>query len=209
MKFLLILALIYGASSCGFSQNFNSLEGNGWIVRDVITNDDKQIINDFLEVELQKRVYRPYFDRIFVIKEELGILSPLKYYEISYQWKDYPIKLSSNKDWILDSLQIENLKNQHRDKSFYHWKFSDFTSFDAIVVERALLDGITNKGAKSIFDKGVIIRLSAPLRIDDNHAFISFISIFNEAGFWPIENCAVLLKKRDGKWVEDSVYYTE
>ncbi len=167
---------------------------------------EKQIINDFLETELQKQKYIPYRDRTCVIEEALSELSPLIFYEASYQWKDRPVRISTNEEWLLNLKQVEQLKAVYANRQKYQWTSFDFSGFDPIMIEPALFDNI-KKGPKTIFYKSMIIRLSRPLIVDENHAFVSYVCVGNLVSFQYLENCAVLLKRHNGKWLIDSVYH--
>lgn len=118
-----------------------------------------------------------------------------------------PIKNSTNKDWILNEVQIKNIKDTLITKT-HIWNASDFTSINVSIIEHSELTKSIKEKNYTKFSETLILKLSSPLLINDKNAFITFNSHNGGFGFSTIDRFTALLKKnKEGKWEIDSYYY--
>lgn len=168
-----------------------------------LTQIEKNIIDAFLDAELDKeRYYRFKNYKYVVIEEALKKSKPLSDYEFNYKYKNS--WGSSITEWILDSLQIKKLQVEIENEEVYHWKVVDFKKDIAYTFKFEELRKTTNTG--EYLQNRLIIYLSRPLIIDENNAFISFEIGNGDLGFYPITHFTVLMRKKENKWVESGFY---
>ena len=170
---------------------------------------EKLIVNDFLDFELKKDKYKNYKNfQPLLIQEAISKLSSLTIYRYCYEERNLKIRSASNKDWIIDSIEIKNIQDTLRDKK-YLWKSEDI---NAIKVNTIGVD-IINKSTKSYkeyekYNNNLIFYMSVPLVFKQNYAFMSYRCMDVIAGYSTIDMFTVLLKKKEkGKWEVDSYYY--
>ncbi|MFV5701486.1 hypothetical protein ACM55F_06400 [Flavobacterium sp. XS2P12] len=207
MKKVLIIGIVFLALSCSVKKNnkdgFETIsptaKGMG------ITKTESEIINDFLEIELEKDRYKPYKNyRLCFIKEGISKLSSLLIYEYCYTDRNLPIKNSTNNDWILNEVQIKNIKDTLITKT-HHWNVSDFTTITVSIIEHSELTKSIKENNYTKFSETLILNLSTPLLINDKNAFITFNA---NLGWKTMDRFTALLKKnKEGKWEIDSYYY--
>lgn len=178
-------------------------------VKNIITAEniatENTIINEFLDVELKKDRYKNYngYD-FFIIEEALKKMKPLSDYEFNLKYKDSWGKSINN--WILDTIQIKDLKIQLEKEEVYHWKVSDFKNIKVDFYKYEQLRTIINTGAYINLPKRLIIFLSRPLIINENNALISFDIGNGTLGNSAITHFTVLMTKENGKWNEKEYY---
>lgn len=178
-------------------------------VENSLSKNEKNIVNDFLDFELKKDKYKNYNNfKILLIKEAIGKTSSLTIYRYCYEERNLQIRSATNKDWIIDSLEIKNIQDTLENKN-YLWKTSDITNFKIDTIDVMTI----NKSTKSYkdYDKyknKLVIYLSVPLIIKTNNALISYKCSNVVSGYRTIDMFTALLKKtKKGKWEIDSYYY--
>lgn len=174
-----------------------------------LSQQEKKIITDFISEEFAKKRYENYKDyKIYLRKKGFFETAPLIIYGYCYQEKNNRFRTANNKNWILDSLQLKNIKDTLKIKKFT-WKETDISNFKvSIVNSEDLSNSIKKEGDYFQFSGSLILTFSIPVIIDKNNAFISYNCLKGLAGFSTIDSFAVLLKKsKDGIWIIDSYYY--
>lgn len=211
MKKVFVISIVFLALYCSVKKNDKILSEtiNSSVKESDITKMESDIINDFLEIELKKDRYKPYKNYpICIIKEGISRLSSLIIYEYCYTDRNLPIKNSTNKDWILNEVQIKNIKDTLVNTTTHNWNVSDFTIINASIIEHSELTKSIKENNYTKFSETLIINLSTPLIINDKNAFITFNSHHGWFGYSTIDRCTVLLKKnKEEKWEIDSYYY--
>lgn len=159
---------------------------------------EKKIINNFLKKEFVTDKYI----RVLV-EEAVPRTKALQYYEKAYNERNLyegEIRFAPNGHppykWEIDSVEIINLKQKYKnDTLIYHWKKSDFIKFKFVFLKHKTLRRPENQYY------GYGMYLSKPLITSDKkHAFLFYRSFAVASGFSTEK--AVLLKKRNGNWVE-------
>ncbi len=135
-------------------------------------------------------------------------MAALETYENSYQKKDFRLRSSTNSEWLLSLDEIQDLKKKFKDATLHQWNVSDFTAFEIAVVTQAELQEIQDPGGEEV-PRRLVIGLSEPLFLNQTYVLLSYVCVLNTVGFWPVEDYTVLLKKTNGKWIVDSVYYRD
>lgn len=198
MKKVLIIGMVFLALSCSVKKN--NKDGSETInptVKDKnITKTERDIINDFLAIELKKDRYKPYKDyQVCFIKEGISKLASLLVYEYCYNDRNLPIKNSTNKEWILDEVQIKNIKDTLITKAHY-WNVSDFTAINVSIIEYSELTKSIKENNYTKFSETLILNVSPPLIINDKNAFITFNAHNGWFGYSTIDRFTALLKKK-------------
>ena len=194
--------------SCSVQKNnkLNNTQKDLISIESKITETEGNIINDFLEVELEKDRYKNYKDaEIVVIEEVLKKTKPISVYEFNLKYKESWGKFINN--WILDTLQIKKIKLDIENEELYYWKVSDFKNIKVSLLKYEELRTIINTGAYSNLPPRLIIYLSKPLIIDENNALVSFEIGDGQFGFASINHFTVLMKKVNNKWEQSDLYY--
>jgi hypothetical protein len=167
---------------------------------------EKRIVNDFLEMIIKDDRYTNY--PICIMKEGISKLSSLKVYEYCYNDRNLPIKNSTNKEWIINDLEIKKIKDSLNDSEIHLWNISDFLDNDITILDSSELKKIIKEGSYTKSSKKTLIYLSTPLLINDNNCLMSFRSGDSSFGFQTINSYTALLKKKKtGKWEIDSYYF--
>ena len=210
MKIILYFVLIGVLLSCNAKKEMlvtNSISENN-----NLTEIESNIINDFLDIELKDDRYKSYKDyEIVIIEEAYKKFKPLYTYE--YAYKDlYKHGKEIKNYWILDSLQIEKMKENIKFENTFHWKISDFKNIKVRLYKHEELRRIINSNEYINLPKRLIIYLSRPLIIDNNKALVSFDVGNGQLGFNSITHFTVLMNKEEEKWIkggyyDDGIYY--
>ncbi|MEZ4878117.1 MAG: hypothetical protein R2805_11270 [Flavobacterium sp.] len=177
---------------------------------DELTQIEKNIIDDFLDSELDKeRYYRFKNYKYVVIEEALKKVKSIDTYLYSLDEWNTMNKINKSEDvknmYFLDSLQINKIKNNLKDEEVYRWKVADFTKDIAYTFKFEELRKTTNTG--EYLQNRLIIYLSRPLIIDENNAFISFEIGNGDLGFSSITHFTVLMRKVNNTWFEKALYF--
>jgi hypothetical protein len=208
MKYILIVLFTLVLSSCKCQKN------NG---HNNLTETESIIINNFIDVELTRELYKNYKDfEIVVIKEAVKEINNLNAYEYAYEnWHSNREKatLEENQQfgWILNKLEIKELKDRLAGKEQYYWQASDFKKIKISITKYdEFKKTIVKDGFLKMQDR-LIIFLSKPLIINENYAFISFEIGNGKFGFCSITHFTVLMKRERSKWnaknyFEDGVF---
>lgn len=182
---------------------------------------EKEIANLFLYDQLSTKQYENYknFD-ILLFNNAGSNVNTLGVYEYSFKNRDGCScrKVNPNddgsyniKNWILDSLEIAQIKSADKNNKTYFWKKSDFKNFNiAIITSEENSRNI--KSELYLKKKYLLISISKPFLIDENNALIYFNSTLADGLNSSIEHFGVLLKKVNGKWMrdaflDDGIYY--
>lgn len=204
MKHILILLILVSTLSCK-SQVKQVNDNNESFVKEELTIVEVDIINTFLDVELEKDLYKKYKNlEIFVIEESLKKTKPLSDYEFNYKYKNS--WGSSITEWILDSLQIKKIKEEITNEEVYHWKVSDFKNLKVSLLKYEEFRKMINARSKKEVPSIGILYLSKPLIVDENNAFISFEIGNFQAVYFSTNHFTVLMRKINNKWVENGYY---
>lgn len=203
MKYILFVIVI-ATLSC--KSHKETMLNNEEIVinENYLTNEEKNILTDFLTVELKKKRYKRYINYEFIVIEEaLKKQKSITTYELNYNYKSSWGKFIN--EWILDSLQIRKLKNELKNEEIYNWKLSNFKNFKVSLLKNEELIKTTNTG--EYLQNRLIIYLSKPLIIDKNNAFVSFEIGIGDLGFSSLTHFTVLMTKTGNIWAENGLYY--
>jgi len=176
-----------------------------------LTNIEKEIINEFLKVELEKSLYKKYRDQeIVVIEEALKKLQSIDTYLYSLTDWNSMNKIKKCEDinniYFLDSTQIKKIKNEIENEIVYHWKESDFNAIKTKMLKQDEFRKIINDRLKETLPMKSILYLSLPLIINHKNAMISFeIGNFQWA-YHSTNHFTVLMRKVNNKWVQNNFY---
>ncbi len=178
---------------------------------DSLTTEEKNIVNDFLDIELASERYKNYNNLEIIVIEEAGsAIENLLVYE--YAYKDFHSfgNKSTPADkqrlgWILDTTQIKELKNKYNAKNDYQWKIADIRNFKINIMKNETFIKIINSGEYTNLPEKLILRVTKPLIIDDYNAFISFR--LGVLGYNTINYYTALMKKVNGKWQMRASYW--
>ncbi|MDQ1164851.1 hypothetical protein [Flavobacterium sp. SORGH_AS_0622] len=170
-----------------------------------LTEIRSNIVNDFLDFELKTDRYTAYknYDYI-IIKEALKKRKSILAYEFSYN--EFYKRERNRNYWILDSIQIQNIKSDLANEEIYIWKGSDFKKIKVNLLNYEELKAIIKLNDYSKIEKKLIIYLSTPLIIDKDNALISFEIGNGSLGFNSITHFTVLMKNKNEKWVKDAYF---
>ncbi|WP_293871101.1 hypothetical protein [Flavobacterium sp.] len=208
MKNLGIFLMFIFLFSC--SAQKDNPKGNAEInsTKKNLTVIESDITNHFLKTELDKERYKNYngYD-IFIIEEALKKMKPLSDYEFNLKYKDSWGK--SIKNWILDTIQVKDLKFKLEKEEVYHWKISDFKIKKVSLYKNEELMTIINTSAYTNLPKRLIIFLSKPLILNDNNALISFDIGNGELGNSAITHFTVLMEKVNNNWEEKEYFHDD
>lgn len=179
------------------------------IEQNTLSNEEKNIVNDFLDFELKKDKYKNYQNfQPLLIQEAISKTSSLKNYSYCYDARNLKVNSSLNKDWILDGTEIKTIQDTLQNKK-YLWKPSDIIN---IKVNTIAVD-LINQSTKSYkeyekYNKNLILYISVPLVLKKNYSIISYRCNDVVAGYSTVEMFTALLKKTEnGTWQLDSYYY--
>lgn len=180
-----------------------------------LTQIEKDIIDAFLDAELNKeRYYRFKNYKYVVIKEALKKIKSIDTYLYSLDEWNTMNKINKSENvknmYFLDSLQINRIINNLKDEDVYHWKKTDFRNIKVKLLKFEELRKTTNNGR--YLKNNLIIFLSRPLLIDKNNALLSFDIGNGDMGNYSITHFTVLMQKVDDIWAqryyyEDGVFY--
>ncbi len=198
--------------SCSTKKNetVSKLQPNS--IPPILYNEDINIINDFLDIELKTDRYEAYKNiEIILIKEAGNGIESLFVYDYAYKdWHSHgnnaTIADNDRLGWILDSLQIKDLKRIYNDKQDIEWRSSDIKNYKVTVMKNETLREIIKSGNNFILPEKLILYISKPLIIDNNNALISF-SISNSRYGNVINRYTVLMKAKNKKWVIGPKYW--
>lgn len=169
---------------------------------------EKKIINDFITEEFSKKRYNNYRNyKFYLRKKGFSELAPLIVYDYCYNERNNRIRTASNKDWILDSVELKIIKDTLKIKSFT-WKESDISNFKVSIIESEDIKNCIKNNDFEKYKNSLIFSFSIPVLIDKNSAFISYLCVGGSFGFSTIDSFTALLKKSEnGTWKIDSYYY--
>lgn len=180
---------------------------------DTLTIEEKNIVNDFLDIELASERYKNYNNLEIIMIEDAGNgIENLLAYEYAYRdfhsdGNEVTVEDNDRLGWILDSLQIKELKNKYSDKKEYHWKSSDIRNFKVNIMKNDTLRNYLKKDRFIDLSEKLILFIKKPIIIDKNNAFIS---IATRKGFLfgsGINNYTALMKKTNRKWKTGASYW--
>jgi len=176
-----------------------------------ILSEENNIVNDFLQIELTSDKYKSMENlEIVLIEEAKKEITNLDTYEYAYKdWHSYNIATADDNirlGWILDSIQIRELRNNYKNDNEYHWKSSDIKNYKVTIMKHDSLTNIIKSGSYAEMPEKLILYISRPLIINKNNAFISFASGSSRFGFGEITHLTLLMKKVNEKWVQGPGY---
>lgn len=183
------------------------------VAPDTLTTEENNVVNDFLDVELASERYKNYNNLEIIIIEDAGNgIENLLAYEYAYRdfhsdGNEVTAEDNERLGWILDSLQIKELKNKYSDKKEYHWKSSDIRNFKVNIMKNDTLRNYLKKDRFIDLSEKLVLFIKKPIIIDENNAFIS---IATRKGFLfgsGINNYTALMKKTNGKWKTGASYW--
>ncbi|MFV5701487.1 hypothetical protein ACM55F_06405 [Flavobacterium sp. XS2P12] len=173
-------------------------------VLDILSEEEGNIVNDFLQVELASDSYKSYKNLEMVLLEEAkNRIWTLDAYELAYkEWHRYNIATQDDNErlgWILDSIQIKEFKEKYKYEKEYHWKNTDVKNYNVTIMKNEALRNNTRTGTNIDMPEKLILFITRPIIIDKNNAFISFNSSSGRFGN-TINRLTVLMKKTNEKW---------
>lgn len=211
MKYLLITLITLTILSCESQKVLSENSAINATIENELTPTEKEIINEFLTIELAKDLYSKYKNlEIYVIEEALKKSHSVDAYLYSLgEWNSMnKIKKSEdlNKLYFLDSIQLNSIKKEIAVETPYLWKESDFNFIKTKMVKHEALRSMINARNKEMVPMKPILYLSRPLLINDSNALISFEMGNFQGVYNSTAHFTVLLRKINSKWVEYGYY---
>jgi hypothetical protein len=218
MKNLILIILIVIFTSCISKKSALKEKEPKSLVQlklasDTLTTEEKNIVNDFLDVELASERYKNDLNReIIVIEEASNGIENLEVYEYAYKrFHEYGAKptteVKERLGWILDTIQIKGLKNNYGDKKQYHWRSSDIKNFKVNIMTKEVFTNSIRSGEYITLPERLIIYITKPLLVDSTTAFTTFRTGSSRLGFTTINNYTALMNKVNGKWLIRASYW--
>lgn len=216
MKNLLLLSLFFLLScSARKKDNINQITQT---ISPQLTQEEINVTNDFLDAELATDRYKNYGNLEIVLIEEAGNgISNLSVYEHAYkEWHSFGEKATLEDNlrlgWILDTIQIKELKRNYIIKENYNWKISDIKNYKVSIMKNETLRDIIKSSEYINLPEKLILYLKKPLIVVGNNALISFNIGSSALGFTSMNHYTALLKKVNDKWLisatyDDGIYY--
>ena len=161
---------------------------------DGLSDDEKEIINSFLEYEFASNAYKfRKNDNIIVIEKSISKSKVVD---------DYLSVTKDYKESYMDSSQIRRIKKVVEKDTLYNWKLADFKN-DKLQIQSFENFRKTLKNEEYLhLPKRLIFHLSVPILIDDENALISFMAGSGDSGFTSINSGIVLMTKNNkNEWV--------
>lgn len=182
------------------------------IIYSFLSEEEIDIVNTFLQFELTSDKYKTYQNlEKLLIEEAKNRTTNLDAYDYTYKdWhRDNITTLDDNVKfgWILDSIQVQKLREQYKNDTKYSWKKTDIKNFKFTIIKSESFVKTLNTGSYINAPQKLIIYISRPLIIDKNNAFITFASGNSQLGFSEITHFTVLMKKVKGKWERGHEYF--
>jgi hypothetical protein len=211
MKYILILLIIVATISCKSQGKVEEKRTENY-VKEELTNVEIDIINTFLNIELEKDQYKKYNNyELFVIEEALKKTKAIDTYLYSLEEWNTMNKINTQKDeknqYFLDSIKINKIKKEIIKKDDYYWKKTDFKNIKVTILKHEEFRKMINSRSTKREPYIGILYLSRPLIIDKNTAFISFEIGNFQAVYFSTNHFTVLMKKINNKWDLDTYYY--
>ncbi len=168
------------------------------------TKFDKQIINDFMTQKLASERYKNYKNLQILLFSNAGSrANSLSAYEYSFKEKNWTPGI---KEWILDSTQINTIKEKKKNKKLYFWNKADFSPLNIeMITQEKYMRNI--KSELYTNNRKLVLFITKPLIIDKNNAMLFFDSSVVDIIPFDIEHYTVLLKKQNNKWVIDTYFF--
>jgi hypothetical protein len=217
MKYSIFTLLMIIFGSCTSKRNAPTIKETQPLIQlksivDTLTIEESNIINDFLDFELASERYKNKTNNEIIVIENAGNgIKNLLAYEYSYRdFHSYGNKATAEDNerlgWILDTIQIKELKNKYSDKKEYNWKSSDIKNYKVSIMQDDTLRNYLKKDRFLELSKKLILFIKKPLIINKNNAFIS---IYSRVGFIGVnlDNFTALMKKANGKWKAEATYW--
>lgn len=218
MKYLIYTLLIAIITSCTSQKKTPKIKETQPLTQlkslvDTLTIEEQNIVNDFLDIELASERYKNYNNLEIIMIEDAGNgIENLLAYEYAYRdfhsdGNEATAEDNERLGWILDSLQIKELKNKYSDKKEYHWKSSDIRNFKVNIMKNDTLRNYLKKDRFIELSEKLVLFIKKPIIIDENNAFISIVT---RKGFLfgsVINNYTALMKKTNGKWKTGASYW--
>lgn len=176
-----------------------------------LSDMERNVVNDFLDFELQKSDYKSYKNfNYFVIREAFPKMKPLSVYEFNLKNKNSWGK--SIRNWILDSSDIISLKRRFEREAPYYWTNADFSEIKAVIISNSEFIASTSSDGFMTEPNRLIMRLSRPLLLDKEIALLSFDIGNGNTGYGQINHFTVLMRNINGTWhqeeyFEDGIYH--
>jgi hypothetical protein len=175
-------------------------------IDDTLTIEESNIVNDFLNIEFASETLKYYYSLEIILIEEAGNgIENLIAYEYAYNdfhsdEKKATAEVNERLGWILDTIQIKDLKNKYSNKKQYHWKSSDIKNLKVNIMNKETFSNIIRSSEYIKLPEKIVIYITKPLMIDNNNALVSFRSGSSRLGFTTISNYTALMKKVNKKW---------
>ncbi|WP_124019418.1 hypothetical protein [Flavobacterium hydrophilum] len=168
-----------------------------------LSKTEREIINHFLNSELNSERYKSYSNfGITIIEEALKSQKSINSYEYTY---NYLYESEKDKDyWVLNHIQIEKIKSKLEDEKQHYWEKENFDNSSIHLLKYDSLRQIIRTNKYIDLPSQLIIYLSKPLIINKNNALLSYDIGNSKLGFNPIIHTTVLMKKEKGKWYKSA-----
>ena len=159
-----------------------------------LSNNKKEIINNFLEHELASQVYKYRINNSVIVIETPSTKKQAL--------KDYLSLTRNFKQSLIDSLQAVKIDKEFENEPQYYWKKNDFKIKN--LQTQSLEDFRKTIKNEEYFNlpQRIIFHLSVPLMLNDKEALVSFMSGSGDTGYSSINSGIVLMSKNnENKWV--------
>lgn len=167
-----------------------------------LSKKEKEIINHFLNSELNSERYKSYSNfGITIIEEALKSQESINPYEYAH---NYPYKSEEEDYWILNRNQVEKIKSKFKDEKQFYWKKENFDNKSIHLLKYDSLRQIIRTNKYIDLPSQLIIYLSKPLILNKNNALLSYDIGNGKLGFSPIIHITILMKKEKGKWYKSA-----
>jgi hypothetical protein len=212
--FLLSLFILLSCSTRK-KDNTNQITQN---IPPQLSQEEINVTNDFLDAELASDSYKYYKNLELVLIEEAGNgTGCLFVYEYAYKnWHSFgengTLQDNERLGWILDTVQVKELKSKYINAESYNWKISDIKNHRVSLMKNKTLINIIKSGEYINLPEKLILYLTKPLIVDKYNALISLNIGSSRLGYSSMNHYTALMKKVNDKWVlsasyDDGVYY--
>jgi hypothetical protein len=209
-KYSIIIILLF-LISCSTTKKLATTDDK--VVVERLSVEEINVVNDFLDTELASDVYKNYKNLEVCLIENAGNgIENITVYEYDFKdWHSYVLDATPEDNerlgWILDTIQIKDLKSRYVSIKEYSWKSSDIKNFKVSIMKQEAFENILRSGEYAYLPERLILRISKPLIIDEKQAFITFRSGGSRLGFSTINNYTALMKKVNNKWIIGPTYW--
>ena len=212
MKNILFLTFSLFLISCSIKKSKESISQQESVFSSLsnLSKEESNIVNDFLEIELKSEQYKSYKNLETILAEEaLNQTYSLNSYEYAYnEWHKYNKEnndLNEQLGWVIDDKQLQELKLKYTNNKPFYWRKNDIKNYNITIIKNEVLKNGAKTGTSFDKPERLVLYISRPLMINQNQAFLNFISSNSMYGNM-IHHFTILMKKNNNKWVEGPTY---